>query len=78
MMFDGMHDGWMWGMHWAWWTFWVLFVLLVLWFIIRRSSSGAQTPAERETPLEILQRRYAEGEISTEEYEDRKARLQES
>lgn len=38
------------------------------------------TPAprgrRRETPLEILQRRYAEGEIATAEYEKRKAKLE--
>ena len=30
----------------------------------------------RATPLERLQRRYADGEISTEEYEERKKRLE--
>jgi putative membrane protein len=29
----------------------------------------------RQTPLEILQRRYAAGEVSTTEYEERKAKL---
>ena len=28
----------------------------------------------RETPLQILQRRYAAGELLTEEYEERKSR----
>jgi len=30
----------------------------------------------RQTPLEILQRRYAAGEISTQEYDERKAKLE--
>ncbi len=30
----------------------------------------------RETPLGILQRRYAAGEITTEEYEQRKMRIE--
>lgn len=37
------------------------------------------TPANTETeerPLEVLRRRYAEGKLSTEEYEERKARLE--
>ena len=29
----------------------------------------------RQTPLEVLQRRYASGEVSTAEYEERKAKL---
>jgi putative membrane protein len=30
----------------------------------------------RETPLAILQRRYAAGEISSDEHEERKAKLE--
>lgn len=78
-MFDGMHDGWMWGMHWGWWIFWVIAIAGLVWAIARaqqdRAAPPPTTPA-RETPLEILQRRYAEGEISTEEYEERKRRLE--
>jgi len=62
--------GWFWGMHLFWWLFWVL--LIALFF-------GLLTPVPRhkvrETPLEILQRRYAAGELSTEEYEERKTRI---
>jgi putative membrane protein len=77
-MFDGTHF--MWGMHWAGWVIWILVIVGVVWLITRsqqdRSAPLAST-STRETPLEVLQRRYAEGEISTEEYEERKARLQE-
>ena len=65
------HDGFsFWGMHMFWWLFWI--VLIVLFF-------GLATPVPRsrakQTPLEILQRRYAAGEISTAEYEERKEKL---
>ena len=65
------HDGFsFWGMHMFWWLFWI--VLIVLFF-------GLATPVPRsrakQTPLEILQRRYAAGEISTSEYEERKEKL---
>lgn len=30
----------------------------------------------RDTPLELLQRRYAAGEITSDEYEERKTRLE--
>ena len=33
------------------------------------AQTGTQPPAARETPLEILARRFASGEISAEEYE---------
>lgn len=56
---------------------WVLLIVVIVWVVVRgipewTAGGGA---AERGTPLEILERRYAEGEISTEEYEERKARL---
>ena len=65
------HDGFsFWGMHMFWWLFWI--VLIVLFF-------GLATPVPRsrakQTPLEILQRRYAAGEISTADYEERKEKL---
>ena len=59
-----------WGMHVFWWLFWIA-VVVVLFLPITPVSRGRR----RETPLEVLQRRYAAGEISTEEYEERKAKL---
>lgn len=59
------------GMHVFWWVFWaVLIVVLLAFFVPVPRSRG------RGTPLEHLQRRYADGEISTEEYEQRKKRLE--
>jgi len=59
-----------WGMHVFWWLFWVA-VIVVLFLPLTPVSRGRR----RETPLEVLQRRYAAGEISTEEYEERKTKL---
>jgi len=59
-----------WGMHIFWWLFWVA-VIVVLFLPLTPVSRGRR----RETPLEVLQRRYAAGEISTEEYEERKTKL---
>lgn len=65
------YGGWsLWGMHVFWWLFWIV-VIVVLFSPITPVSRGRR----RETPLEVLQRRYAAGEISTEEYEERKAKL---
>jgi putative membrane protein len=59
-----------WGMHFFWWLFWVLAIML-LFSPITPISTGRR----HQTPLEILQRRYAAGEVSTTEYEERKAKL---
>ena len=64
-------DGWIWfGMHLIWWAFWILLISLFFSLVTPVPRSKA-----RETPLEILQRRYAAGEITTQEFEERKVRL---
>ena len=66
------HVGWnFWGMHFFWWFFWVAIVVMLFTPITPISVSR-----RRDTPLEILQRRYAAGEISMQEYEERKATLE--
>ena len=66
-MFNG-HE-WMWGMHWGWWIVWAVVIAAAIIALIR--PNGRQEP-----PLELLKRRYANGEISAEEYEERKERLE--
>jgi putative membrane protein len=66
-----MTGGWLWGMHLLWWLFWI---------VVTATFFSVLTPVPRhrvrETPLQVLQRRYASGELSTQEYEERKERLQ--
>jgi putative membrane protein len=68
----GMHDGgWgFWGMHLFGWLLWVALIAGLVYALV------TATRRQRETPVELLQRRYAAGEISTEEYEERKAVLE--
>ena len=55
-------------------VFWILvivgIVLLVVW-AVRRVGGGERSKAE-ESSLEILKKRYARGEITKEEYEEKK------
>lgn len=73
------NGGWFMGwMHFAWWIFWVVLAGVLAWAIWGRprdTGSGASPPM-RETPLETLQRRLANGECTPEEYEKRKAILE--
>lgn len=62
------------GMHFFWWIFWLL--LIVPFFFIATPVRRTTARLYREDPFGILQRRYASGEITTEEYEDRKSRIQ--
>lgn len=61
------HDGHFWGMHFAWWIVWIV---IGIFFFLFYSSFFQVT--KKETPLEILKRRFAEGEITKEEYEEAK------
>ena len=78
-----------WGMHGSgWWLLaaipMMLFMGAMMWMMMRGMMGGGSSPdpsarsdtsASRETALEILERRFAEGEISIEEYRARREAL---
>lgn len=57
--------------------FWILvivgIVLLVVWAVQRGTGGGADRT--EETALEILKKRYARGEMSREEFEEKKRHI---
>jgi putative membrane protein len=74
-----MHSGWGWG-----WMSLMMVVMLLFWggiifgvvWLIRGVPRGdaavAEKAASRESPVEILERRFAEGEISEDDYRARR------
>ena len=62
-------SGWIWGMHLGWLLFWVMVAIGGWWAITRGAASN---PALLEKPLDVLRRRYAEGALTTEEFEERR------
>ena len=71
MFYDGgMFMG---GMHWLWWIFWLVLIGGLVYSAWGRP--GDQRRRSRETPQQTLQRRLANGEITTDEYEKRKTLL---
>ncbi|HEV8121736.1 MAG TPA: SHOCT domain-containing protein [Candidatus Polarisedimenticolia bacterium] len=74
-----MHGGWGWG-----WMSLMMVVMVLFWgaiifgvvWLIRGASRGGSAPAEkvasRESPVEILERRFAEGEITEDDYRARR------
>lgn len=65
-------EGHYWGMHIIWWVIWVILIIWI--FATPWDIPGQRT--KNETPLDLLKKRYAKGEISKEEYEDIKNTLQ--
>ncbi|MFT6879969.1 MAG: putative membrane protein [Arcticibacterium sp.] len=50
----------------------ITLILVALWFFNRNNIDST---AKQEKPLDILKKRSATGEISSQEYEERKAEL---
>jgi putative membrane protein len=62
---DYMSDGW--GMGFGMWLILILFVLIVL-YLFKESTKSQE---KHSSAQDILDRRYANGEIDTEEYEEK-------
>ncbi|MDH5599936.1 MAG: SHOCT domain-containing protein [Gammaproteobacteria bacterium] len=56
------------------WVFWVLLIIAIV-FIFQNMAKG-NSSSTNESPLEILKKRYARGEIDEEEYEKRRNKLE--
>tara|TARA_R110002072_G_scaffold166080_1_gene319294 strand:+ start:1613 stop:1831 length:219 start_codon:yes stop_codon:yes gene_type:complete len=62
MFYYGHH---FWGMHLVWWFVWLL---LIFWIFATPYEILGQRK-KKDTPLDILKKRFAAGEITKEEYE---------
>ena len=71
----GMHDGFGWGgmilMMIFMALFWAAVIFGIVWFA-RGEFTGWRGGTRKETPTEILDRRFAEGNISAEDYQARR------
>lgn len=61
------------GMSFVWWIFWA--AVIVAFFVFLTPVPRGRAVRPPDDPLEILARRYAAGEITTAEYDLRRARL---
>lgn len=69
-----MHDFNFFGGGWMMFLWWfIIFGLIV--FAVRVLIKSNQNKQNKETPMDILKRRYAEGEIDEEEFKKRKKEL---
>ena len=56
-----------------WWVAGIIVLVLLVWLVA--GSTGVFSRRDDETPEQILKRRYAKGEIDSEEYQRRLADL---
>ncbi len=70
-----------WGGMWFGWIFWLAILAILIWIgvLIARNlqkSGSSEDPSQTESPLDILKKRYARGEINKEEFEQMKKDIQ--
>ncbi len=56
--------------------FWAIVIWLVVWGVTRVSNGSEEHRAQGQSPLDIVERRLARGEITRDEFEDLKKSLQ--
>jgi len=62
---------------WYMWLIWILIAVIIIYFVVnlgKKTGNGKGTG--NESPIEILKRRYAKGEITKEEYERMKREIE--
>ena len=71
--------GWYGGMGLGAWlfmgAFWVLLLVLIVWLVVRLLPSRSEPAPPRQTPEEILDARFARGELDENEYAAARAAL---
>ena len=77
---DGHMDGYghmmdSWGGGAFMWLVLFLIVGVLVYFLIRASAAGGSRLPQEETPLDILKKRYARGEITKEQFDEMKKDL---
>jgi putative membrane protein len=58
------------------WLFWVLLIVVVVWLVRAMSFPDRKSGGSDKSPLEILQDRFARGEIDEEEFEQKRKLLE--
>lgn len=56
--------------------FWILALILIVWIVVRILGPRQDWKGSYETPIGILEKRYAKGEISRKEFERMKKDLE--
>lgn len=62
-----------WGMGWGMWVI-PLIIILAIYFLFKNNSRN-KNGQSTESPLDILKKRYAKGEITKEQFEEMKKNI---
>lgn len=64
-----------WGMGFGWFTG-LVFLVVLIWLVIRTLNHDYYHKSHGSSALEILKERYAKGEISKEEFEEKRRQIE--
>jgi putative membrane protein len=67
-----IYDNYYWGMNFIWWFVWVI---MLIWIFATPYDIPGQRK-RKDSPLDLLQKRFALGQITTTEYQERKKILE--
>lgn len=70
----------MWSTSHGWWMFgesifWLLLIVGAIWLVVRLTRDTTVDTGVTPSPLNILEQRYARGEISSDEFQERRGEL---
>jgi len=75
-----MFHNWLWGGEiWFGWIIWIFLICVIIWLLINQSNKNRDKFMMRqhpESPLDIIKKRYAKGEITREQFEQMKKDLE--
>jgi putative membrane protein len=70
------HEGWFGFGGGFMWLIWIFIIIAIIWGIKMTIGNGASGSSSPDSPLEILKKRYARGEIDEEEFNHRRQELE--
>ncbi len=66
--------------HGIWLIFWIVVIIAIIWLIMAQTGSRKKYinhfDAHQKTPMDILNEKYAKGEINKEEYDQKRKDLE--
>lgn len=69
---DHMNWGWVGGLM---MILWIAILAGIIYWVVRTARKGGNQTIQTESAIDILKKRYARGEISKEEFEEKKKNL---
>lgn len=64
------YNNYLWGMHFIWWLIWIILIIWV--FVVLIKGPGRKN----DSAPDILEKRFASGEITIEEYQEKRKILE--